>query len=199
VASGRPVRITTAGIWGSAEDSLFHNRLEGLKDKQRAGRPAQFPRNRSPRSRRWRANCRLPAGCRSRSSRGVGVDDLTLAAPGRDRAVADALVDLSAQPRLRGRRQPDARPLRQNLEGKRLRPDEYVISADEKNAKPMAGISHAVVAAVLVPETGERASDARARPGRRAGCHPHGLNTPHGRVGDRPCLPGQPDVNLHRV
>jgi hypothetical protein len=47
---------------------FFRERLEGLEERARPGRPRVFPPHSSPlRSRRWPANCRPRWGCRCRA------------------------------------------------------------------------------------------------------------------------------------
>ena len=122
-------------------------RLEGLTDLQRAGRPRRFP----PRAgRRGQAiACELPA------THGLPLGRFTRTELHRlviERGVTDAsattiwrwLHDAAIKPQVRSwlfPRDPDfaakAAPVldlyQRRFEGKRLRPDEYVISADEKS------------------------------------------------------------------
>src|SRR3954449_9145111 len=95
---------TTAGVVGEWRRRFFHDRLVGLKDRPRAGRPRRFPpatgrrgqgdRVRAARDARVGAVSVLalsaaPAGDRARRHGGVGDDDLALAARRRAQAVAD--------------------------------------------------------------------------------------------------------------
>ena len=61
--------------------------------------------------------------------------------------MADAFVDLSARPGLRREGRAGARSIyARTFDGKRLRPDEYVISADEKTQLQALGREHQTVA-----------------------------------------------------
>src|SRR5947199_10351945 len=52
------------------------------------------------------------------------------------------VLDLPSRPCLCGEGRAGARPVRRVFEGKRLRPDEYVISADEKSQLQARGWRH---------------------------------------------------------
>ena len=121
---------TTAGIVGKWRRRFFDDRLEGLKDKPRAGRPRRFPPQQVAEVKA--IACELPATSGLPLSKFSRVELHRLVV---QRGVTDAsastiwrwlhedaikpwqtaLVDLSARPRLCGEGRPGARPLRQNL------------------------------------------------------------------------------------
>jgi transposase len=120
---------TTAGIVGKWRRRFFHDRLEGLKDKPRAGCPRRFHAQQVAEVKA--VACELPATSGlplSKFSRVElhrlvvqrGVTDASASTIWR-RLHGDAIKPwqtrswISARPRLCGEGRPDARPLRQNL------------------------------------------------------------------------------------
>ena len=109
---------------------FYDERLAGLTDLPRAGRPPSFPLTWWSRSRRWPANCRedghaagasaVPRpGPRRRRVRhrrlDLGHHHLALAEFRCDQAVAASVLDLPPRPRLRCQGGPCPRPLRPPL------------------------------------------------------------------------------------
>ena len=126
----RAVGYDRGDLWGSGEDGSSDDRLEGLKDKPRAGRPRRFPPGAGRRGQGDRV--RAAGYQRAAAARFSRVELHRLVIERRDGRVGvdesgaglhedaikpwqTALVDLPARPRLRREGRPGARPLRQRL------------------------------------------------------------------------------------
>ena len=153
---------TTAGIVGKWRRRFFDDRLEGLKDKPRAGRPRRFP----PAAGRRGQGDRVRAAGHARPAAGrfsrVELHRLVI-----ERGVTDA----SASTIWRWLHEDAIKPWQTRswifprdphfaekagrvldlyarvFEGRRLRPDEYVICADEKSQLQALGRRHETVPA----------------------------------------------------
>ena len=167
-ASGMPdteiaVRLdTTARIVGKWRRRFFHDRLEGLKDKPRAGRPRRFPPQEVAEVKA--IACELPA------TRGLPLSKFSRVELHR-LVIERGVTDASASTIWRWLHEDAIKPWQTRswifprdpdfaakagrvldlydrvFEGKRLRPDEYVICADEKSQLQALGRRHATVPA----------------------------------------------------
>jgi DDE superfamily endonuclease/Winged helix-turn helix len=147
IAAALSIGRDVVSLW---RKRFFYQRVAGLEEQPRSGRPRVFPpRTRRSDLRRWRVNCPPPAGApvasehRRDRPRGAAARHcrhrqrhhrLALVARRRHSALAASHLDLPPRSRLRNKSRRILDPYARHWDGRSLTDADFVLSADENTS-----------------------------------------------------------------